>query len=369
MITVSTYMCCLCLAQDGADADDGKASVWGDEEDSNQRFRTCTALVPIMPKSIALPMTTLIGLSPLLTMVIFISGIHNVFAAMLVMHWLCMITIPLLYLFFSPAPSLKYYVAFWNAQKDHIQRQLRWAIPSFFVAVVFVFSCYLLMKCNSWNSSFCPSMKQKALEEGFRIPELRLVAFGIYFAVVNPIVEEFFWRVFLFRELGGHFFLLNSSKSDSKCLPLPGDNPPLHPRETTTLLDAADNLRNFGIAATTTVPQTNQGGEEQPSLLTHSSLGVGTFPKEVSTFDDLHISALGQVVMSMMYASYHVVVLKHLLGGVYAFIVFWVLTFVGVVFIFARNSLSLGIISAVFMHGGVDLGATLAYANVFYHFF
>ncbi|EEQ97923.1 hypothetical protein Pmar_PMAR025547 [Perkinsus marinus ATCC 50983] len=33
-----------------------------------------------------------------------------------------------------------------------------------------------------------------------------LIVLGIYFALVNPLLEEFFWRVFLHRELGQSFF-------------------------------------------------------------------------------------------------------------------------------------------------------------------
>ncbi|KAF4664229.1 hypothetical protein FOL47_005247 [Perkinsus chesapeaki] len=53
------------------------------------------------------------------------------------------------------------------------------------------------------QSAVCiPNFLQQLAEYGFDVPFSFLVAIGFYFGVVNPILEEWFWRVFLYRELG-----------------------------------------------------------------------------------------------------------------------------------------------------------------------
>ncbi|KAF4732059.1 hypothetical protein FOZ62_021279, partial [Perkinsus olseni] len=93
-----------------------------------------------------------------------------------------------------------------------------------------------------------------------------------YFGIVNPVLEEFFWRVFLYRELGQRFFPVEPSVSDGVARP-----------DSEAFLD----LENNG------------------SRLEDGSIPGGA---SVSEFP-------GQLLISTLYASYHFVIVRELLDS------------------------------------------------------
>eukprot|EP00922_Rhytidocystis_sp_ex-Travisia-forbesii_P036769 GHVS01054700.1.p1 GENE.GHVS01054700.1~~GHVS01054700.1.p1 ORF type:complete len:421 (-),score=34.97 GHVS01054700.1:12-1274(-) len=351
-----------------------------------------SSLFPTVPKAVAIPLLLVVALSPLLSMLIFITGTHNVFVAMLVMHWLCMVTLPCLYIA-CLVKSLDYYRSFWRRQRSRMRSQWRWGVPGFFCTSCVVFGAYLFAKCNPWNAGFCVKMKDKALHEGFQLPTWSLIAFGVYFVIFNPVVEECFWRVFLYRELGGHLFLHAHEQV-------------LFPAETAPLLGCNLCPETPSIASSTSgfvIPS----GKDNVNLCSKDGAAADVFPCEddaelysetigvrckldqqdserlrpsehsqatpppplaLPPFFDLRLSVLGQFLMSCLYASYHFCVIFHLLGLGCAFLIFLVLVNFGVLLIFVRNRPKLGILTAMLLHAGVDFGAVLAYANVFFKF-
>lgn len=82
---------------------------------------------------------------------------------------------------------------------------------------------------------------------------------------------------------------------------------------------------------------------------------------------DVELSLLGKALLSFFYASYHAVVFATLIDLVYGFLALPIITLLGMVLIYLRNTTRFGILSGVLLHVGVDaavvavLGSILGY--------
>lgn len=144
-----------------------------------------------------------------------------------------------------------------------------------------------------------------------------IVAALIYFPLVNPLIEEMFWRVFMMKMSG--CFTPEAVIPDS----LPIDE-------------------EVGLMVSTT-----------------QNVGGGTVSNNISNSLPLGLKLL----MSGLYASYHTVVVGVFLGGVwYGVLAFFAITGLGMVFlyIFSFYPLDEGFYPAVFLHMGIDVGIVIA---------
>jgi len=153
----------------------------------------------------------LIGVSPLIVMLALGETFRNVLIAMLAMHWGCMLLLPVLYYVIrshedpvSRSAALTFYSQFVAEQREDCCRKLLrgfvLGIPLFLGPVL----GYYCMRCETFDWFLCVRSFEKPLGAyGLKSYSMnfKLLIIGLYFACVNPIFEELFWRVFLHREL------------------------------------------------------------------------------------------------------------------------------------------------------------------------
>lgn len=152
-----------------------------------------------------------IGFSPLMLCFLVGEYYENVVVVMVLMHNGCMILLPsLFYALRSYAePSSRettssFYRAFWQNQMSHpvwkVLRGIKFGIPLFFAFML----GYFTFNCRTSKWALCVHRFEKGLEEhGLEHHSFTFRCIGLlYFTFVNPFYEEFFWRVFLHRELG-----------------------------------------------------------------------------------------------------------------------------------------------------------------------
>ncbi|KFH00558.1 CAAX protease self-immunity protein [Toxoplasma gondii VAND] len=167
-----------------------------------------TFLAPTAPVTLSIPVLLVVGFAPVFCMILFIVGLHSVLLAMVMMHWLCMLLVPLLYIYFVER-SFEYYRHVWKIQRCRFRYQWPWAAASCITALGGVYAAYVCAKAvgGSWFAGVVEGARFNCLSEGLDIPFPLLLVGGVYFFVVNPVVEEWFWRVFLYREFGGAVFV------------------------------------------------------------------------------------------------------------------------------------------------------------------
>jgi len=158
-----------------------------------------------------------IGLSPLILCFCVGEYYENVVVVMVLMHNGCMILLPSLYYAFrsyaEPASrevTSEFYSKFWQRQiREAVFKVLRgiyFGFPVFFLLL----SGYFAFNCRTSKWFLCVHRFEKGLEEhGLKHHSLAFRCIGLlYFTFINPLYEEFFWRVFLHRELGVARFMI-----------------------------------------------------------------------------------------------------------------------------------------------------------------
>jgi len=150
-----------------------------------------------------------IGLSPLANCVLLGEASEDVLVAMVTMHWGAMLVLPMLYHAvrcsqgFGPATLEFYRQLCGDHWRDGFQKSLRGTVLGVPIFLGLV-AGYLCFRCKTASWLLCIKNFRDPLEEwGFADHSMlfRLVA-ALYFTFWNPVIEEFFWRVFLHRELG-----------------------------------------------------------------------------------------------------------------------------------------------------------------------
>lgn len=152
-----------------------------------------------------------IGLSPLFLCLSVGNFDRNVLLVMILMHTGCMALEPACYYLgreCSELGSSREAVVFYNFVWRQHKAGACWKALRGFVLGLPIFLVltigYFFFRCRTARWLLCINSFERPLEEqGFRHHSMafRIIA-SLYFTFVNPFYEEFFWRVFLHRELG-----------------------------------------------------------------------------------------------------------------------------------------------------------------------
>eukprot|EP00918_Siedleckia_nematoides_P015185 GHVU01032876.1.p1 GENE.GHVU01032876.1~~GHVU01032876.1.p1 ORF type:complete len:383 (-),score=29.32 GHVU01032876.1:268-1416(-) len=339
---------------------------------------------------VALLFVSLIALTPLITMFIFISGLHSVFSAMLVMHLVCMLTLPLLYVRYTV--NFHYFSSSIRRQLSRWEGQLPVALVGCVICAFSVVFGYLLVRCGGYLG-FCPQIRDHAIREGMDLPLSKLICFGVYFCIINPIIEELFWRLFVYKEFGSAWVSLVGSKHQPppdgsvslQRYPLPSRSTVLPPGSTPgpSSYSAAGSIggdahpaatRDDDTAASTCCSSRaacwlrfTQLFKEEPNwILVQPS---GDIEGETFYVFEPPMPGIPAWLAAAVYASYHVVVVSRLMNTIYGCLSFFFLTLLGRYFSVCCNNKRLGLLSAVFFHAGVDVGVTISLANTLLRWF
>lgn len=150
------------------------------------------------------------GSSPLACCVLVGESLGNVLFAMVAMHWICMLVLPATYYAIRSheeeafaGPTIVFYKNLWD--ESLAQAGLKFFRGSLIGMPIFLFlvSGYLVMRCKTFGWDLCMRNFSNPLEQsGFAPHSLPFrVLSALYFTFWNPVIEEFFWRVFLHREM------------------------------------------------------------------------------------------------------------------------------------------------------------------------
>eukprot|EP01066_Platyproteum_vivax_P016671 Platyproteum_vivax@DN7195_c0_g1_i1.p1 len=274
----------------------------------------------------------IVALLPTVIVAVFLYALNSAPLAMIVMHWVSMVGIPLVWVRYF-THSQAYYPPYIENAFKRWRNQVPIALFQFVVFTVLGFYFFYLFRCDNMpHVFFCiPTSKQdiKALHLDF-LGLGGMLAMGLYFVFVNPVVEEWFWRIFLYRDVIARLFAASSQPSF--------DHPP-----------AAD------------IPL-GPPDEEAPV----QQLMDGSPP--VVDFVDVQVTELGLWVLSALYASYHIIVVWVFASRFNAAGAFMALTVFGRWLIYCRNNPKLGMLSALLAHTGVDFAVILSLALVWFQF-
>ncbi len=255
----------------------------------------------------------IIGLLPLLIVSVCIFAWKNVFVGMFIMHWVAMAIPVIVYAFATEGKDgIRWYMTY--LRKQSFMSSVLLCFLLFLGGVALTVAGYILMSCRfaTWEACI-GQVNENVAEYGFHDAPIALViACAVYFPVVNPFIEEMFWRVFMLRELS------KDMKSDL------GDIQ----AEQNHLLEPAG---------------------EDVALGDEIEAWIVSWPK--------------RIFGSALYASYHTLVVGLFLGGfLYGILSFFFLTILGVglVQIFLLSPPNRGFYRAVFLHAGIDTGVVIA---------
>lgn len=151
------------------------------------------------------------GFSPLVSCVLVGETLGSVLFAMVAMHWVVMLVLPALYYTIRSHGEEDFAVSTMAFYRDLWDRNFACAWAKSIRGCLLgapIFLCllsgFVAFRCKTFLWAFCIRNFERPLEDfGFRphsMPFRVLAAF--YFTFWNPVIEEFFWRVFLHRELG-----------------------------------------------------------------------------------------------------------------------------------------------------------------------
>lgn len=153
----------------------------------------------------------ILGFGPLLSCIVVGEAMGSVLFAMVVMHWITMLVLPSLYYVIRSredesftAAAIAFYGDVWSRNMSKgFAKSLRGCLLGAPIFLCFV-SGYVLFSCKSFGWALCMRNFERPLEKyGFQMHSMpfRILA-ALYFTLWNPVIEEFFWRVFLNREVG-----------------------------------------------------------------------------------------------------------------------------------------------------------------------
>lgn len=238
---------------------------------------------------------------------------HNIFIAMFLMHWIGMV--PAIVFFswlYESGDDLRWYSRYIRSQeiKGNAIGCTTFVIVGFAIPVL----SYMVLSCKTATWGMCiGSVTDNIAEYGFKeAPVWLLVICLLYFPIVNPFIEEMFWRVFMNHE----------------------SEPQLDANITTEETSAI--CIESGVAYT----------EDSEALV---KLQVPSLPL--------------QLLYSCLFASYHTMVIGVFMGDIkFGIIAFFSITALGMVFehLFAINSPTQGFYKAVALHVGIDLGVLIS---------
>jgi len=254
-----------------------------------------------------------VGILPAIVVGISMFVAHNVFIAMFVMHWTVMVLVPICIVLYTQGKAgLSWY-------KEYLRQQaplsdLRISLGLFVFGTLVAFGSYALNSCQTIDWDLCiGSVNSNIANYGFQnSPNWLIILCAAYFPIVNPLIEELFWRVFMDHEY------------------------------TLTEEPALIEEESMILAAT------ESGNPKSPAII---STRTSEVPLKI------------RVLFSCLYASYHTMVVGVFLGGVqFGILAFFLLTGLGLIFhyIFSVSEPQYAYVRAVALHSGIDLGVVIA---------
>jgi hypothetical protein len=259
-----------------------------------------------------------IGILPAVVVGISMFVAHNVFIAMFVMHWSVMVLVPItLTVFNQGMAGLSWY-------KDYLRQQtpisdFRISVVLFLLGALVAFSAYALNSCHTIKWELCiGSVNSNVADYGFTdSPKWLIILCAVYFPLINPFIEEMFWRVYM-----DHEYILSVSDID------------------------ADHT-----------------SDEETSNLVEGQYLNSSENRPIKSTNTKDIPILVRLLFSSLYASYHTMVVGVFLGGIeYGILAFFLVTALGLVFqfIFASSNPRCALVRAVALHAGIDTGVVVA---------
>eukprot|EP00916_Digyalum_oweni_P026835 GHVL01044052.1.p1 GENE.GHVL01044052.1~~GHVL01044052.1.p1 ORF type:complete len:287 (+),score=20.98 GHVL01044052.1:45-905(+) len=235
--------------------------------------------------------------------------LHSAVIAMLVMHWIAMLGLPLIFVLISPKLTDHFKLYFTRAAFHNIKSQI-W-IAGVHLILIFIFSIcgFLILRTNIFIYIKISTSKYTLNEYGLGDSSIGQIIFGLYFCILNPIIEEWFWRVYLYKVLSTYLF------------PISNDELPL--------VQVPDFLRT----------------EQQH-----------TTAKEP-----------GKIVICIFYALYHFAPIYFLSNWLIALCSIFFLLFVGRWFVACRESCKLGLINSIAAHIGLDAAVVVGFSLIYYN--
>eukprot|EP00919_Chromeraceae_sp_WS-2016_P072998 GHVR01172577.1.p1 GENE.GHVR01172577.1~~GHVR01172577.1.p1 ORF type:complete len:337 (+),score=59.79 GHVR01172577.1:90-1100(+) len=320
---------------------------------------------------------SLIGLSPTSVMLLFILVLKEAAIAMIVMHIVCMGTLPFLFVFLRYRDHMSYrsyYVNFFKHQIKHFKQQVPIGLFLFLLSSVGGSLSYILFSCDKGilgiffstgifsNIKLCIGLKEASLPlYGLSYSTGVMVFLGLYFIIVNPIVEEYFWRVFLFRELAlppeeGPFFKCPCASALET--------------ERSSLTDHARGEMDTDAPGETDA-ETGGEIEEEKRVSARECRSWSVDDEGIGTnlLMDQNASEVGVCVSSTLYGLYHIIIVFCLLDRLLIATAAAIgLVCMGRLWVYFRNNRKFGLTSAILMHCGIDVAVVFAFADVFFKF-
>lgn len=173
------------------------------------------------------------------------------------------------------------------------------------------------------------------------------VALAVEFTFVNSGLEELFWRVYLYRELGGAHALHGSA-------------------DLSTLLPAAAPANTYGADAVKGAA--GDRGHGGSSDLESGLLAPQSGRARGGAWSLLGAAEAPKVLVSCYYASYHFVVMLCFVPWYLAVGGFGGLVVLGRVLVFCRESDRLGLVTGWGVHAGLDGAFCLIMAQLYLKF-
>mmetsp|Transcript_38983 Transcript_38983/g.82371 ORF Transcript_38983/g.82371 Transcript_38983/m.82371 type:complete len:310 (-) Transcript_38983:131-1060(-) len=279
-----------------------------------------------------------IGLFPVVVMMI--AGVmqHDLILAMLVFHWIVMFLLPVLHhRAFRPDEKVGqgYIARLVASEEGRFAQTWKWGLLSFVVTTVLGYCGAVVLSCGTFSwwgiciSGISDGVNRNGLSQISNTEVAKIVIAGAYFTFVNPVLEEFFWRVWLTRELV-----------------------PLFPAQSAASMVVA--------GSDPAVPAYDMGEAKE---LPYNTMEPSKVQED---FMNPPLTEVGKLVASAMYAAYHFVVVFLILNVSYAGGAFLALTGLGRVLLEIRRYPDYGLWTATCMHSGVDAVIILAIVSARY---
>eukprot|EP01056_Protomagalhaensia_sp_Gyna25_P002138 Protomagalhaensia_sp_Gyna_25__2137@NODE_2157_length_1255_cov_110_542763_g1734_i1_p1_GENE_NODE_2157_length_1255_cov_110_542763_g1734_i1NODE_2157_length_1255_cov_110_542763_g1734_i1_p1_ORF_typecomplete_len333_score22_07CPBP/PF02517_16/4_5e02CPBP/PF02517_16/4_4e10AA_permease/PF00324_21/0_01DUF4735/PF15882_5/2_8e02DUF4735/PF15882_5/1_8_NODE_2157_length_1255_cov_110_542763_g1734_i1841082 len=311
-----------------------------------------------VPVRTALLTGVLAGLGPLLVMVLSLDGLlPSGLRAMYLMHFVTMMGIPILLVKLQFKDEI-YFRCWWHSQIHyHARSQLFWMVLLATVSCLYGVLGGQFVVLRVWTGPNGPLELVHRLKQNLDLNDPWTIVCGVWFGFVNPVIEEWFWRVWLWKELGSRCF---SWKTEEREVSI----------ERQVSIEAhleqsqrhVRKQRHGGVVVTPSI----LGGHLDNFLFFTDSLEEGNTVSLLEdhkvAYDDVRISIVGQILISCLYVSYHVKVLWvftkdpliTILGGCDLFVY-------GMIFGLLRSDSRFGWWAAVGFHAGLDLALLLSF--------
>lgn len=271
----------------------------------------------------------IIGLLPCLNALFWLSFISNGLLAMYSMHSICMIFIPTIcygfkFLTNNLSDAIEYGKSF-----DII----KCICVSFFTSIFGTTSLFLLVEVSKiiprFNFLKIEEIKDGLLKEGIIKNSINDPCFfmwfsSIYFSIVNPIIEELFWRSFVYKELIASLRFRNELKI----------------RSSFTINGIADNYSDFLMV------------KNQSNHLIENYWDI-----ENGQINYKANAELVNIICSVLYSLYHFFVIIHFTSIGFSALSTVLLAIAGRLLLYVSKKF--GIIYSVYIHIGMDISIVL----------